>query len=104
MKPRFDDWRNRRSSICGIDDCSHSDDDVAEGRPMSGAGVAAVPDDIDSPAGKLVYLALAEGGSADVDDLRHRLGVPRTTLLGVLDALNSRGLVERIEAGRFAVA
>lgn len=62
-----------------------------------------LPDDIDSPRAKLVYLSLqvSEGGS--VADLQRTLDVPKLTLLSVLDTLAGRGLVER-EGDRFVPA
>lgn len=53
-----------------------------------------LPTAVESPRGKLVYLSLTQG-SATVEELHTRLGVPRITLYSVLKTLQSRGLVDR---------
>jgi DNA-binding transcriptional ArsR family regulator len=54
----------------------------------------ALRSEIESPTAKLVYLSLAAQGRASVEELQERLGEPRITLLGVLDSLVERGVVE----------
>ena len=54
-----------------------------------------VPAAVESARAKLVYLALATGGPATVDDLATRLDETRLSLLSVLDTLESRGVVSR---------
>jgi len=48
-----------------------------------------------SPTGKLVYLYLAERGSATVSDLKTALGVPQIRLYPAIDALERKNLLER---------
>jgi DNA-binding MarR family transcriptional regulator len=57
--------------------------------------VATIPDDIDSPRAKLVYLYLSVGGEQSLSDLRNDLGLPKITLLSVLGSLSSEGHVNR---------
>ncbi|WP_152041762.1 helix-turn-helix domain-containing protein [Salinigranum salinum] len=64
---------------------------------------AEVPEEIQSPRAKLVYLSLAAGGPANVDELQSRLSTTKLTLYGVLGTLSERGLVER-KRGRYAVS
>lgn len=54
-----------------------------------------VPADLESARAKLVYLALARGGPATVDDLAAWLDETRLALFGVLAAMEDRGLVVR---------
>jgi len=49
-----------------------------------------------SPTGKLVYLYLAERGSATASDLKTALGVPQIRLYPALDALERQDLLERV--------
>lgn len=48
-----------------------------------------------SPTGKLVYLFLADHGSASAEDLKSALGVPQLRLYPALDALERHDLVRR---------
>ena len=48
-----------------------------------------------SPTGKLVYLYLAERGSATATDLKKALGVPQIRLYPAIDALEREELLER---------
>lgn len=64
---------------------------------------ATVPSRLESARAKLVYLALAGGGTATVGDLAARLNETRLALLAVLRTLEDRGLVVR-EAEGFALA
>jgi len=59
-----------------------------------------LPDEVDSPRTKLVYLylSLCEGGS--LSELQTRLEMPKITLLSVLGSLRSAGHVHR-EDGRY---
>lgn len=66
--------------------------------------LAPLPDELDSPRAKLVYLALAITDRATISELQETLDVPKLTLLSVLDALAGRGLVERTDDGYVAVA
>jgi DNA-binding IscR family transcriptional regulator len=68
-----------------------------------GVDGAVVPSRLESARAKLVYLALAGGGPATVEDLATRLNETRLALLAVLGTLEERGLVERGADG-FAVA
>jgi DNA-binding transcriptional ArsR family regulator len=66
--------------------------------------IGPLPEELESPRAKLVYLALAVTGGASVAELNESLGVPKLTLLSVLDALTGRELVERRDDGLVAVA
>jgi predicted transcriptional regulator len=59
------------------------------------AGVASLPDDLDSPQAKLVYLFLTTAGSATVDELSDELDLKCITLFSVLGTLEDRQLVAR---------
>jgi DNA-binding MarR family transcriptional regulator len=59
----------------------------------------ALPDDIESPPAKLVYLYLASHGEATVNDLRDGLGLSTLSVLTLLDTLESKGLVRQEDAG-----
>jgi DNA-binding IclR family transcriptional regulator len=61
---------------------------------VDSAATRALRSEIESPTAKLVYLSLAAQGRASVAELQDRLGEPRITLLGVLDTLVERGVVE----------
>lgn len=63
----------------------------------------ALRSEIESPTAKLVYLSLVEQGQATVAELQARLGEPRITLYGVLDSLQTKGVVSvhnEAEGGR----
>lgn len=64
--------------------------------------VVPIPDDIDSPRAKLVYLYLSVDGEQSLSDLRSDLGLPKITLLSVLGSLSSEGHVNR-EDGAYVV-
>ena len=66
-------------------------------------GTATLPDDIESPRAKLVYLYLATGGEATLDDLQDGLGLKQITLYSVLGTLRERGLV-RFEGNTYTPA
>ncbi|WP_254525183.1 helix-turn-helix domain-containing protein [Natrinema caseinilyticum] len=59
----------------------------------------AVPDEIASPEAKLVYLTLLISDETKATDLQRTLGLPKLTLLAVLDSLSTKELVERTEGG-----
>lgn len=59
----------------------------------------AVPDKLVSPQAKLVYLALLIMEDATATDLQQLLGLPKLTLLAVLESLAEMDLVHRTEAG-----
>ncbi|SER18650.1 helix-turn-helix domain-containing protein [Natrinema salaciae] len=59
----------------------------------------AVPDELDSPQAKLVYLTLSVGDEATAADLQRALGLSKLTLLAVLESLATADLVERTEGG-----
>jgi hypothetical protein len=54
--------------------------------------LATVPDDIETPTAKLVYLALDASGSATVDDLQATLDMKKLVLFETLDTLKAKGL------------
>lgn len=55
----------------------------------------AVPDSIDSPQAKLVYLYLRTTAGATVEELDDSLDLKRLALFPVLDTLESRDLIDR---------
>ena len=54
----------------------------------------ALPETVESPRAKLVYLYLQTTGGATVADLRAELDLPKLTLFSILKTLRSRELVE----------
>ncbi|MFB6168531.1 MAG: MarR family transcriptional regulator [Haloferacaceae archaeon] len=54
-----------------------------------------VPDSIDSPQAKLVFVYLTATAGATVDELHERLDLPRLSLFPVLDTLQTHDLVSR---------
>lgn len=75
---------------------TRTDDDSDD---RSGDDVAPLPDALDTPRTKLVYLSLREGSVATVDDLKHSLSIPALTLYPVLKTLRERGMIERTDDG-----
>lgn len=59
----------------------------------------AIPEEIQSPSAKLVYLYLAAAGDATVTELQRRLGLSKLTLFSVLDALAAEDLVRETDSG-----
>ena len=55
----------------------------------------AVPDSIESPQAKLVYLYLDATPGATVDELHERLGLQRLSLFPVLETLQRHDLITR---------
>jgi hypothetical protein len=55
----------------------------------------ALPDEVTSPQGKLVYLYLDVRGTVTVDELGASLGLPKLTLFSILQTLGEYGLVVR---------
>lgn len=72
--------------------------------PQADDRLDSLPDDLDSPRAKLVYLALAVAGSATLAELQEILDVPKLTLLSVLDTLSGRELVEETDDGYVPIA
>lgn len=62
----------------------------------------AVPDTIDSPRAKLVYLYLEAAADATVEDIQSALDMKRISLYSVLETLADRDLVEQKD-GRYGV-
>lgn len=60
-----------------------------------------LPDELNSPRSKLVYLYL-RSNSASLDDLQADLGIGKLTLYSVLRSLRESGFVEERD-GQFAV-
>lgn len=52
-----------------------------------------IPDGIQSPRAKLVYLSLATTGPSTVDELAGALDMPKLALFSVLGTLSDRDLV-----------
>lgn len=63
---------------------------VQEQRPGS-----SLPDDLESPRAKLVYLYLASTDGASLTDLQEGVGLKRITLYSILRTLRERELVSR---------
>lgn len=57
--------------------------------------IDALPNELDSPRSKLVYLSLTVNGGSTPTALKEELGIPKLTLFSVLDTLTGHGLVER---------
>lgn len=53
----------------------------------------AVPDDLNSPRAKLVYLYLSTHGSATIGELQENLAMKKITLYSILKTLRERELV-----------
>ncbi|WP_290818339.1 helix-turn-helix domain-containing protein [Halovivax sp.] len=54
-----------------------------------------LPETLDSPQAKLVYLYLTTSDGATVDDLADALSMRKLSVLSVLRSLSADGLVER---------
>lgn len=59
-----------------------------------------VPQTVESPRGKLVYLYLASVGGATRNELQEQLGLKAMTLFSTLRTLREAGLVSR-EGGQY---
>ncbi|GKZ12487.1 TrmB family transcriptional regulator [Haladaptatus sp. W1] len=57
--------------------------------------LAPLPDELDSPRAKLVYLSLATTGGATLDELQTGLDLPKITLYTIIRTLRERGLVRQ---------
>ncbi|MCO8245261.1 MULTISPECIES: helix-turn-helix domain-containing protein [unclassified Haladaptatus] len=57
--------------------------------------IAPLPDELDSPRSKLVYLSLSTTGGATLDELQNGLDLPKITLYTVIRSLRERGLVNQ---------
>lgn len=64
---------------------------ISKARPRS----PSIPDGIESPRAKLVYLYLSATGRGTVDELADDLGMPKMALFSMLGTLTGRDLVER---------
>ncbi|MFC6955144.1 TrmB family transcriptional regulator [Halorubellus litoreus] len=62
-----------------------------------------VPESIESPQAKLVYVYLAQERDASVDDLADALGLRKLGLFDVISTLEADGHVERHGAERVSV-
>lgn len=56
---------------------------------------APLPDELDSPRAKLVYLSLATTGGATLDELQASLDLPKITLYTIIRTLRERDLVNQ---------
>ncbi|MHC3439093.1 MarR family transcriptional regulator [Natrialbaceae archaeon A-gly3] len=54
-----------------------------------------VPETLDSPQSKLVYIYLDATGGATVDDLNQILAMKKISILSILSSLSSEDLVEK---------
>ncbi|WP_394354378.1 helix-turn-helix domain-containing protein [Haloterrigena gelatinilytica] len=59
----------------------------------------AVPDDLESPQAKLVYLALRQTDEATASELQHRLNLSKLTLFPLLASLVANDYVQRTGNG-----
>jgi DNA-binding IclR family transcriptional regulator len=57
--------------------------------------LAPLPDELDSPRAKLVYLSLVTTGGATLDELQTGLDLPKITLYTIIRTLRERGLVNQ---------
>ena len=71
--------------------------------PLAEPSVDALPDELDSPRAKLVYLYLDVTDGASLQDLQETLDLKKITLFSILDSLDGRGLVEE-DGDRYAVS
>jgi len=60
---------------------------------------ASLPDELDSPQAKLVYLYLTMTGDTTVTELQRALGVSKLALFSILDTLTTDNLVQQTEDG-----
>jgi predicted ArsR family transcriptional regulator len=58
-----------------------------------------LPDELDSPRAKLVYLYLSMTGDATVIELQRALGLSKLALFSILDTLTTDELVQQTETG-----
>lgn len=65
-------------------------------RPIK-TDVRPLPDEIDSPRAKLVFLYLLVGDGKTLCDLHDALGIKKITLLSILGLLENRGLIDRAD-------
>ena len=63
--------------------------------PPSVDALTTVPNEIDSPRAKLVYVYLTVTDGATTDELCDRLSITRLTLYPILESLSDREFVER---------
>jgi len=70
--------------------------------PMTGLRAepqVSLPDELNSPRAKLVYLYLTMAGDATVTELQRALGLSKLALFSILDTLTTNNLVQQTEAG-----
>lgn len=67
--------------------------------PTVACEALAVPERLESPRSKLLYLALAATGGARAGELRSTLGMSSLTLYPIVRDLREAGLVERADDG-----
>lgn len=60
-----------------------------------------LPNEIESPRAKLVYLYLTTASGGTVGELQRALGLKKITLYSILRTLRDRGLVEKNVDGYF---
>lgn len=53
-----------------------------------------LPEELDSPRAKLVYLYLQTIGEATITDLQRDLAMPKLSILSILASLSEAGLVD----------
>ncbi|HMB50955.1 TrmB family transcriptional regulator [Natronoarchaeum rubrum] len=76
---------------------------MSVGDTRSETTVDALPDELDSPRAKLVYLYLSVAEDAALADLQETLDLKKITLFSILDTLQRRDLIEH-EGETYAVA
>ena len=60
---------------------------------------ASLPDRLDSPRAKLVYLYLATAGETTVNELQQTLGLSKLALFSILESLAEENVVRETEGG-----
>ncbi|MHC3438841.1 MarR family transcriptional regulator [Natrialbaceae archaeon A-gly3] len=65
----------------------------------TGQGSESLPQEINSPQAKLVYLYLDLSNGATVGELEDTLALKKITILSILESLSERDLVERTGSG-----
>lgn len=72
-----------------------STDSIKRAMQQPGVTSSRVPDDLDSPRAKLVYLHLSTAGWSTASDIQQALGLKKIALFSILDTLHKREYVER---------
>ncbi|QIB74819.1 TrmB family transcriptional regulator [Halogeometricum borinquense] len=71
--------------------------------PSAGTAPVAVPEELDSPSAKLVYLYLSVQGESSITELQEGLEMKKISLYSILGALCKRGLIHQ-DAEHYRIA